>query len=70
MNINYFSDTDTALLEFSDKQVSETLELSENLYLDIDDNGNPVSLTIEHASISAHLPDISYHQIEKNKKLA
>ena len=70
MNINYFNDTDTALLEFSDKIVSETLELSENLYLDIDEKGNPISLTIEHASISAHLPDITYHQIEKEKILA
>ena len=70
MDINYFSDTDTALLEFSDQAVSETLELSENLYLDIDKKGNPVNLTIEHASVSAHLPDISYHQIEKEKTLA
>ena len=67
MNINYFSDTDTALLEFSKQAVSETLELSENLYLDIDDKGNPVSLTIEHASVSAHLPNISYRQIKKEK---
>ncbi len=70
MNINYFSDTDTALLEFSDTNVQKTLELSENLFLDIDDKGNPVNLTIEHASISAHLPDISYHQVKKEKKLA
>ncbi len=63
MNINYFSDTDTALLEFSDAPVKETLELSENLYLDIDEKGNPVSLTIEHASVSARLPDISYKQV-------
>ncbi len=67
MNINYFSDTDTALLEFSDQTVFETLELSENLYLDIDDQGNPVNLTIEHASVSAQLPDISFHQVKKEK---
>lgn len=70
MNINYFSDTDTALLEFSNKTVAETIEISNNLYLDIDKTGNPVNLTIEHASISAHLPDISYHQIEKEQILA
>ena len=70
MNINYFSDTDTALLEFSSKKIAETIEISENLYLDIDKTGNPVNLTIEHASISAHLPDISYHQIESDQILA
>ncbi len=70
MNINYFSDTDTALLEFSDRQVSETVELSENLYLDIDNEGNPVSLTIEHASVSARLPDISFHQVKQEEVFA
>ncbi len=65
MNINYFADTDTALLEFSNKPVAETIELSENLLIDVDEKGNPVSLTIEHAKVSANLPDISFHQIEK-----
>jgi uncharacterized protein YuzE len=70
MNINYFADTDTALLEFTDSLIKETLELSENIYLDIDENGNPVNLTIEHASTVADLPDISYHHIKKEKVLA
>jgi len=64
MNINYFNDTDTALIEFSDAPVQETRELSENLYLDLDAAGNPVSLTIEHARTTAHLPDLAYQQIE------
>jgi len=66
MKIRYFNDTDTALLEFSDNEIAETKELSENLYLDVDKHGNPVSMTIEHAKTTAHLPDISYHQVEAN----
>ncbi len=69
MTINYFADTDTALLEFSNKPVKETVEISENLYVDIDNNGNPVSLTIEHASVSANLPNISFKQITKEEKI-
>jgi uncharacterized protein YuzE len=65
MRIKYFSDTDTALLEFTDNQVAETREISENLYIDLDANGNPVSMTIEHAKQAAHLPDIAYQQIDK-----
>ena len=65
MKIKYFIDTDTALIEFVDNPVEETREISENIYLDIDIDGNPVSLTIEHAKITAHLPDITYQQIEK-----
>ncbi len=70
MKIKYFSDTDTALIEFSEELVEETREISENVYFDIDKDGNPVNMTIEHAKKSAHLPDISYQQIEKEKNPA
>lgn len=67
MNIKYFSDTDTALLEFSSNKIEETRELSENIYIDFDLHGNIVSMTIEHAKKLAHLPDISYQQFEKQQ---
>ena len=63
MKIRYFSDTDTALLEFSNNDVFETREISENLYLDLDSNGNPVSMTIEHASTNANIQEVSFQQI-------
>lgn len=65
MKIKYFNDTDTALLEFTDNPVEETREISENIHIDLDANGNLVSMTIEHAKITAHLPDIVYQQIDK-----
>ena len=49
MKLFYFSDTDTALMEFSDDDVYETREISENLYVDLDKKGNLVSMTIEMA---------------------
>ena len=67
MRIKYFSDTDTALVEFSDNIVEETREISENVYIDVDKKGNLVSMTIEHARECAQLPDLSYQQIEKEK---
>ena len=33
MKINYFEDTDTALIHFTEKKVVETREVSENEYL-------------------------------------
>ena len=65
MKIKYFNDTDTALIEFSDNLIKETREISENIYIDIDEENNLVSLTIEHARKTAQLPDISYQQIDK-----
>ena len=63
MNIKYFSDTDTALIEFSSKKVLETKEINQNIYIDLDDKGNLVSMTIEHAKENATLPEFSYKEI-------
>jgi len=64
MKVKYFSDTDTALIEFSEKAVAETKEINENIYIDIDRSGNLVAMTIEHARRQASLPFLSYEQIE------
>jgi uncharacterized protein YuzE len=40
MKVKYFPDTDTAHVEFTAKEIQETKEISENIYVDIDKNGN------------------------------
>lgn len=65
MKVKYFSDTDTALVEFSNRKVSETKEINENIYIDLDSAGDLVAMTIEHAKKQASLPSLSYEQIEK-----
>lgn len=62
MNVKYFKDTDTALLEFSSQPVEETREISENVYVDLDKSGNLVSMTIEHAAKVASLPRIDLEE--------
>ena len=64
MKITYFSDTDSALVEFSDHEVAETKEINENIYLDLDASGNLIAMTIEHARQQASLPSLSYEQVE------
>jgi uncharacterized protein YuzE len=63
MRVKYFSDTDTAHLEFPDNDVYETREISENIYLDLDQNGNLVNMTIEHAKANAGLREFSYQEM-------
>ncbi len=65
MKIKYFEDTDTALVELLDKPVFETREISENVLIDIDEQGNLVSMTIEHAKENAGLWEFSYQEISK-----
>ncbi len=65
MKIKYFEDTDTALLEFSDRPISETKEINENIYLDFDKEGNLVGMTIEHALSQANINEVSFQQINR-----
>lgn len=63
MRVKYFADTDTALVEFSSNPPVETKEVNENIYLDLDDEGRVVSMTIEHAGQSANMEEFLYQRI-------
>lgn len=39
MKVKYFADTDTALVEFTDSNVVETKAISEDFYVDLDQQG-------------------------------
>ena len=65
MRVKYFSDTDTAHIEFTNKDVHETKEISENIYIDIDEKGNAVGMTIEHAKESAGRWEFSYQEMSR-----
>lgn len=65
MKVNYFEDTDTAHIEFTTEPVVETREVSESVYLDLDGNGNLVSMTIEHAGEKANILDFAFERLPK-----
>ena len=65
MRLEYFPDTDTALVEFTDNDTVETKEISENIYVDLDGSGNLVSMTIEHARTKARPPEFSNQEISE-----
>ncbi|MEK6646424.1 MAG: DUF2283 domain-containing protein [Candidatus Firestonebacteria bacterium] len=64
MKVKYFSDTDTAQVEFTDHSIEETKEISDNVYIDLDKNGNLVNMTIEHAKENAHLSEFSLQEVK------
>ena len=66
MRVKYFPDTDTAHVEFTDREVYETKEISENIYVDVDEKGNIVSMTIEHAKDNAGLWEFSYQEMSRH----
>jgi uncharacterized protein YuzE len=63
MQIKYFQETDTLLINFNDNLISETKDINENVIVELDENGNVVSMTIEHAKNIANINDLSYQQV-------
>ena len=68
MKIKYFEDTDTVLLELGDAAPAETLELSEDIYLDLDKAGHVVSITVEHASSRCDFSEVTFQTIKPERR--
>lgn len=69
MKINYFEDTDTALIEFTENRVAETQKLCENIYIDLDKQGNLVAMKIECAEQSANMLEFTFERQTKATEL-
>lgn len=63
MEIKYFQDTDTLLVNFTSKEIVDTRSLNENILIELDQDGNLVSMTIEHAKQQANILNFSYQQV-------
>lgn len=67
MKVTYFDDTDTLLVYFNDHKIVETKDLNENTLVELDKNGNIVSMTIEHAKQQTEVFSFSFNQVPKVK---
>jgi uncharacterized protein YuzE len=63
MKIKYFSDTDTLLISFTDKEISDTRDLNEKVLIELDKDGGLVSMTVEHAKAQANITEFAYQQV-------
>jgi uncharacterized protein YuzE len=68
VKVEYDRESDILYIKFRDSRVKETKMLSEDAYIDIDDEGNPVGIEIWRASENAILP-ISKEITERLKTL-
>ena len=50
MKIEYFPETDSLYIDLADRPGTASLEISEGIVLDVDDQGRPVGLDIDQAS--------------------
>ena len=59
----YFKDTDTLLFVFSDKRIADVIDLDYQTLLELDCDGKPVALTIEHARERNLLPEVEVERL-------
>jgi uncharacterized protein YuzE len=68
MELKYFPDTDTLLINFSYKDIVETRDINENVLVELDRDGYLVSMTIEHAKQHMDIENFSYQNVASVSK--
>ena len=63
MKVTFFADTDTLYIEFKPGSIAETRDLDENTLLELDDQGQICTITVEHATERTGIPAFSYQQV-------
>ena len=59
MKVSFFADTDTLTIKLKSSGVTDTRDLDENTLLDLDADGNIVSITMKHASTRTDVQNIT-----------
>ncbi|MEI8185401.1 MAG: DUF2283 domain-containing protein [Chlorobiaceae bacterium] len=63
MKINYYPDTDSLYIEFSEKESAESIEISEGVVLDYDDKGVLVGMDIDNAGKKVNLKELILNKL-------
>ena len=63
MKATYFVDTDTLVLRFTDKLVEDYVDVGDADLMELDGDGEIVSLTLEHAEERNILPDFGFERV-------
>jgi len=71
MKLNYYEETDSLYIDFSDKPSKESKEISEGVVLDYDENGSIVGIDIDNATKKLDMKQFSFNRLPfKNDKVA
>ena len=68
MKFNYYAETDSLYIEFSDEPSAESVEISEGVILDYDANGNIAGIDVDNATHKIQMKDFLLKGIQPNIK--
>ena len=63
MELKYFPNTDTLLINFSQRDIVETRDINENILVELDRDGHLVSMAVEHAKQHMEIETFSYESV-------
>jgi len=63
MKFNYYLETDSLYIDLSEKTSVESVEISEGIVIDYDENGNIVGLDIDQASKKINISSLETHSL-------
>jgi len=63
MKLNYYPDTDSLYIDLSSKTNVESIEISEGVVLDYDEEGNLVGIDIDNASAKIDLKELILNRL-------
>lgn len=55
MRLSYHQDTDSLYIHLTEKPGADVVEVSDGVVVDVDENGTPVGIELEHASARTDL---------------
>jgi len=63
MKLNYYPETDSLYIDLSSRPSKESIEISEGIVLDYDDNGHITGIDIDNASHKIDLNEIILNKV-------
>lgn len=69
MKFSYYPDTDTLYIDLLDKPGADIVEVAEDLVVDVDSEGRPVGIELEHASERTDLPKLEVEGLHASLSL-
>jgi len=63
MKLNYYPETDSLYIDLSSKQSKESVEISEGIVLDYDEDGNITGIDIDNASHKIDLNEVILNKV-------
>jgi uncharacterized protein YuzE len=68
MKLNYYSETDSLYIDLSSQTSNESVEISDGIVLDYDEDGHLIGIDIDNASHKVDLNEIILNKIPSQRQ--